>query len=289
MTLVEATAAVAVVAGRRLSVWHGRLAALTAGVLLAPAVLAAGVLLSCDPGPPGAGCAGPDRAAVARTLGHALLVAPVFATLAAALGAAATAVLGRLGSGRWPAPATAAAVLLGLAAAVVTADGPGSRTVPVDRDRCLVGVWRLAAGRYHAPVAADSILGRLAGLTAATTVDLTSGATTGFATAYRADGTATDLYDLAVAEGTVNGHTVQRVRRGTQTYRWTARAGRYTQRNVVTTGDLTLLRVDGREADVTTVVDDSASTYRCGPAELVIRFDGDDGSWGEETFVRSPA
>ncbi|WNM41385.1 hypothetical protein RMN56_08595 [Micromonospora halotolerans] len=44
--------------------------------------------------------------------------------------------------------------------------------------------------------------------------------------------------------------------------------------------------MDGREADVTTVVDDSASTYRC---ELVIRFDGDDGSWGEESFVRSPA
>lgn len=286
VTLVEATAAVAVVAGRRLSIWHGTLAALTAGVLLAPAVLAAGVLLSCDPG---AGCAGPDRAAVARALGHALLVAPVFATLAAALGAAATAALARLGSGRWPASATAAAVLLGLAAAVVTADGPGSPTVPVDRDSCLVGVWRLAAGRYHLHVATDSALGRLAGLTAATTVDLTNEASTGFATAYRADGTATDLYDLTVAEGTLNGHTVRQVRRGTQTYRWTARAGRYTQRNVVTTGDLALLRVDGREADVTTVVDDSASTYRCGPGELVIRFDGDDGSWGEETFVRSPA
>ncbi|WP_192579839.1 M48 family metalloprotease [Micromonospora sp. AMSO31t] len=286
VTLVEATAAVAVVAGPRLSIWHGTLAALTAGVLLAPAVLAAGVLLSCDSG---AGCAGPGRAAVARALGHALLVAPVFATLAAALGAAATAALAGLGSGRWPASATAAAVLLGLAAAVVTADGPGSPTVPVDRDSCLVGVWRLAAGRYHAQVATNSVLGRLAGLSTATSVDLTSGATTGFATAYRADGTATDLYDLSVAEGTLNGHTVQRVHRGTQTYRWTARAGRYTQRNVVTTGDLALLRVDGREADVTTVVDDSASAYRCGPGELVIRFDGDDGSWGEETFVRSPA
>ncbi|MFE9960128.1 M48 family metalloprotease [Micromonospora sp. NPDC005299] len=289
VTLVEATAAVAVVAGGRLSIWHGTLAALTAGVLLAPAVLATGVLLSCGPGRPGAGCAGPDRAAVARALGHALLFAPVLATLAAALGAAVTAVLVRVGSRRWPASTAAAAVLLGLAAAVVTADGPGSSAAPVDRDSCLVGVWRLSAGRYHLHVATDSILGRLAGLTAATTVDLASGASTGFATAYRADGTATDLYDLTVAEGTVNGHTIRQIRRGTQTYRWTARNGRYTQRNVVTTGDLALLRVDGREADVTRVVDDSASAYRCGPAELVVRFDGDDGSWGEETFVRSPA
>ncbi|MCP3783443.1 M48 family metalloprotease [Micromonospora sp. A3M-1-15] len=290
VTLVEVTAAVAVVAGRRLSVWHGTLAALTAGVLLAPAVLAAGVLLSCDAGGPGAGCAAPDRAAVARALGHALLVAPVVATLAGALGAAVTAVLARAASRRWLASGAAAAVLLGLAAAAVTGDGPGTRSAtPVDRDRCLVGVWRLSAGRYHFPVATDSVLGRLAGLPAATAVDLTSGASTGYATAYRVDGTATDLYDLAVAEGTLNGHTVQRVRRGTQTYRWTAGSGRYTQRNVVTTGDLALLRVDGREADVTTVVDDSASTYRCGPAELMIRSDGDDGSWGEETFVRSPA
>ncbi|MFI6331864.1 M48 family metalloprotease [Micromonospora chersina] len=285
VTLVEVTAAVAVVAGRRLSIWHGTLAALTAGVLLAPAVLAAGVLLSCE-----AGCVAPDRAAVARALGHALLVAPVLATLAAALGAAVTAGLARAASRRWLASGTAAAVLLGLAAAAVTGDGPGTRSAaPVDRDRCLVGVWRLSAGRYHFPVATDSVLGRLAGVSAATTVDLASGASTGYATAYRTDGTATDLYDLAVAEGTLNGHTVQRVRRGTQTYRWTAGSGRYTQRNVVTTGDLALLRVDGQEADVTTVVDDSASTYRCGPAELVIRSDGDDGSWGEETFVRSPA
>ncbi|MCM0678918.1 hypothetical protein NCC78_30250, partial [Micromonospora phytophila] len=154
-------------------------------------------------------------------------------------------------------------------------------------DRCLVGVWRLAAGRYHVPVAADSPLGTLAGLRQDASVELTSGPQTGFASAYRVDGTATDLFDLAVAEGSLNGHTVRHVRRGMQTYRWAAEAGRYRQRDGVTAGDVSLLRVDGQELDVTSVMGDSEGSYRCAGDRLVIRVAADDGSWGEETFVRS--
>ncbi|SCG34803.1 M48 family metalloprotease [Micromonospora coxensis] len=291
VTLVELTAAVAAVAGSRLSTWHATLAALTAGLVLAPAALAATVLLTCSGGDQG--CAAlVHRAAVTRALGHALLVAPVFATLAAALGAAVTAaltVVGRPPYRRWAVSGAVVLALLAVAGGVAATYRLPATAPEAGRDPCLVGVWRLTTGRYHAPVAADSVLGTLAGLRRGADLDLTSDSATGYATAYRADGTATDLYDLAVAEGTLNGQRVRRVARGAVSYRWTAEDGRYTQRDGVQAGLVALLRVGRHEVDVTSAPRNSAGSYRCDGQRLVIRLETDDGSWDEEVFVRSPA
>ncbi len=282
VTFVELGVAVAAVATRRLSLPHGLLAALTAGALLTPAVLVADVLLSCVAGAPGCALAvDPDTAV--RVLTHALVVAPVVAALGAAVGSAVTAGLAVAGRRRWWSTAVVALLLVTGGAVVAT----GRRPPPArEHDPCLVGVWRLAAGRTHLPVAADSPLGRMAGLTADTAVELSTGAAGGHATAYRADGTATDLYDLFVAEGTLNGHTVRSVQRGTVTYRWSAGAGRYAQRDQVAASDR-VLRVDDRELPLTGPPEDFGGTYRCTADRLVIRTDAD-GSRSEQTFVRSP-
>ena len=156
----------------------------------------------------------------------------------------------------------AVAVLLASASTVAVARGRPAPAAPAARDPCLLGVWRLTAGRYHLVVEAGSLLGTLAGVTSDASVDLVSGPDTGFATAYRADGSGTELYDLFVAEGTLNGHAVRSVHRGVVTYRWAAEAGRYTQRDSVASGDVVLLRVDDREVDVTTA--DRTRTARTG-------------------------
>lgn len=62
----------AAVATRRLTLPHALLAALTAGLVMTPAVVAADVLLSCV-----AGTSGCSPAVVVRVLTHALVVAPV--------------------------------------------------------------------------------------------------------------------------------------------------------------------------------------------------------------------
>ncbi|MEH1057583.1 hypothetical protein V6U89_20545 [Micromonospora sp. CPCC 206171] len=293
VTLVEMTVAVAAVAGRRLSVWHALLAAGTAGLLLAPALVAVTATLPCLDTAADLGCVRPpEQVLVVRAVSHALLVAPVFATLAAALGAAVTAALAvavRARHRRWLLAGAAVVVLLGASGAVAGVHRESDRAAVTGQDGCLVGVWRLTAGRYHVPVAADSPLGTLAGLRQDASVDLASGPETGFASAYRVDGTATDLFDLTVAEGSLNGHTVRNVRRGMQTYRWTAGAGRYRQRDGVTAGDVNLLRVDGQELDIRSVMANSEGSYHCAGDRLVIRLAADDGSWGEETFVRSRA
>ncbi|RLP93300.1 hypothetical protein EAD89_06605 [Micromonospora sp. BL4] len=293
VTLVEMTVAVAAVANRRLSVWHALLAAGTAGLLLAPVLVAAMAALPCLGTAAGPGCVRPPEQVLAvRAISHALLVAPVFATLAAALGAAVTAALTvvvRPRHRRWLTSGAAVLVLLGASGAVAAAHRTSGPAAVTGHDGCLVGVWRLAAGRYHVPVPADSPLGTITGLRQDASVDLTSGPETGFASAYRIDGTATDLFDRAAAEGLLNGHTVRNVRRGMQTYRWTAHAGRYRQRDGVTAGDVNLLRVGDRELDISSVMADSEGSYRCAGDRLVIRMEADDGSWGEEIFVRSGA
>ncbi|WP_433350343.1 M48 family metalloprotease [Micromonospora sp. CA-111912] len=288
VTFVELTVAVAAVSTRRLSLPHALLAALTAGLLLVPAILAAGTVLSCVAGTTERCVPAADGVDAVRALTHALVVAPVAAVLAAALGAAVAAGLAAAGRHRrWV--VAAVAVLLASAGTVAVAHGRPAPAAPAARDPCLVGVWRLAAGRYHFPVEAGSRLGKLAGLTGDASVDLVSGPDTGYATAYRADGSATDLYDLFVAEGTLNGHAVRSVHRGVVTYRWAAEAGLYTQRDSVTSGNVVLLRVGDREVDVTTAVPDTNGSYRCAGDQLVVRQDNDDGSWGEQTFVRSQA
>ncbi|MER5705890.1 M48 family metalloprotease [Micromonospora sp. NPDC002296] len=287
VTFVELTVAVTAVATRRLALPHALLAALTAGLLMVPAILAAGTVLSCVAGTTERCVFAVDGVDAVRALTHALVVAPVAAVLAAALGAAVAAGLTAAGRHRrWV--VTVVAVLLASAGTVAVARGRPAPAVPAARDPCLVGVWRLAAGRYHFTVEADSPLGTLAGLTGDAGIDLASGPDTGFATAYRADGGATDLYDLFVAEGTLNGHAVRSVHRGVVTYRWAAEAGRYTQRDSVDTGDV-VLRVDDRAVNVTPTAEDTNGSYRCAGDQLVIRQDNDDGSWGEETFVRSRA
>ncbi|MFF3869403.1 M48 family metalloprotease [Micromonospora sp. NPDC001898] len=287
VTFVELTVAVAAVATRRLSPPHALLAALTAGLLMVPAILAAGVVLSCVAGTTDRCVPAVDGVDAVRALTHALVVAPVAAVLAAALGAAVAAGLAAAGRHRrWV--VTAVAVLLASAGTVAVARGRPAPAAPAARDPCLVGVWRLAAGRYHFTVEAGSPLGTLAGLTGDAGVDLASGPDTGFAIAYRADGSATELYDLFVAEGRLNGHTVRSVHRGVVTYRWAADAGRYTQHDSVDTGDV-VLRVDDRAVNVTPTAEDTNGSYRCADDRLVIRQDNDDGSWGEETFVRSRA
>ncbi|MFC8902666.1 hypothetical protein, partial [Micromonospora sp. NPDC057140] len=188
---------------------------------------------------------------------------------------------------RWT--AAGIAVLLACAGTAALVVSRPAATTTVSRDPCLVGVWRLTAGRYHLPVPADSLLGGLAGLTHDSTVDLTSGPEGGFATAYRADGTATDLYDLSAAQGTLDGHTVWYVHRGVVTYRWSASDGRYRQYDQVTAGDEVVLRVDDREVGTTTVAEESTGTYRCADDRLTVRLESDGGAWSEETFVRSPA
>ncbi|WP_405109470.1 M48 family metalloprotease [Micromonospora sp. NBC_01405] len=287
VTFVELTVAVAAVATRRLALPHALLAALTAGLLMVPAILAAGTVLSCVAGATDRCAPAVDGVDAVRALTHALVVAPVAAVLAAALGAAVAAGLAAAGRHRrWV--VAGVAVLLASAGTVAVARGRPAPAAPAARDPCLVGVWRLAAGRYHFTVEADSPLGTLAGLTGDAGIDLASGPDTGFATAYRADGGATDLYDLFVAEGTLNGHAVRSVHRGVVTYRWAADAGRYTQRDSVDTSDV-VLRVDDREVNVTPTAEDTNGSYRCADDRLVIRQDNDDGSWGEQTFVRSRA
>ncbi|MFF0366643.1 M48 family metalloprotease [Micromonospora sp. NPDC005087] len=289
VTLVEATVATVAVANRRLSMWHALLAAGAAGLLLLPVLVAVTAALPCLGTAAGPGCVRPtEQVLVVRAISHALLVAPVFATVAAALGAAVAALsaVGRARHRRWLISGAAVLTLLGASAAVHR--NPG-RAAATGQDGCLVGVWRLASGRYHLPVPADSPLGTMAGLRQDASVDLTSGPETGFASAYRTDGTATDLFDLAVAEGSLNGHTVRNVRRGIQTYRWTAEDGRYRQRDGVTAGDVNVVRVGARELDISSVMADSEGSYRCASDRLIIRLDADDGSWGEETFVRSSA
>ncbi|WP_320069724.1 hypothetical protein [Micromonospora sp. RTGN7] len=49
-----------------------------------------------------------------------------------------------------------------------------------------------------------------------------------------------------------------------------------------------LLRIDGREVDLTGAPETVTGSYRCAGDGLVIRAENDDGSWGEESFVRSP-
>ncbi|WP_229402248.1 M48 family metalloprotease [Micromonospora okii] len=287
VTFVQLTVAVAAVATRRLSLPHALLAALTAGLLMVPAIPAADALLSCVVGGR-AGCLPIlDGVTADRALTHALVVAPATALLAAALGAAVTAGPALVGRHRRWAPA-AIAVLLAAAATAAVAHRRPAPTPATGRDPCLVGVWRLAAGRYHLTVAADSPLGTLAGLTRDTALDLTSGPDTGYATAYRADGTATDLHDLFAAEGILDGHAVRHVRRGLLTYRWSADAGRYAQRDPVASGAVAVLRVDDRELDVTTAPEASAGTYRCADDRLTVRL-VDGAAWSEETYVRSRA
>ncbi|NBE84090.1 M48 family metalloprotease [Micromonospora rubida] len=287
VTFVELTVAVAAVSTQRLSLPHALLAALTAGLLMVPAILAAGTVLSCAADATGRCVPAADGIDAVRALTHALVVAPVAAALTAALGAAVAAGLAAAGRHRrWV--VAAVAVLLASASAVAVARGRPAPAAPAGRDPCLLGVWRLSDGRYHLLVEADSPLGTLAGLTRDASLDLTSGPDTGFATAYRADGSATELYDLFVAGGTLNGHAVRSVHRGVVTYRWAADAGRYTQRDSVDTGDV-VLRVDDREVDVTPTVEDTNGSYQCADDRLVIRQDNDDGSWGEEIFVRSRA
>ncbi|MGW3604212.1 hypothetical protein [Micromonospora sp. NPDC005161] len=203
--------------------------------------------------------------------------------------AAALSMVGRARHRRWLISGAAALTLLGASAAAAAVHRNPGRAAATGQDGCLVGVWRLASGQYHLPVPADSPLGTMAGLRQDANVDLTSGPETGFASAYRTDGTATDLFDLAVAEGSLNGHTVRNVRRGIQTYRWTAEDGRYRQRDGVTAGDVNVVRVGARELDISSVMADSEGSYRCASDRLIIRLDADDGSWGEETFVRSGA
>jgi hypothetical protein len=288
VTFVELTVAVAAVATRRLSPSHALLAALTAGLLTAPAIPAAEALLSCAAGGRANCLPILDRLAADRLLTHVFLVAPTAALIAAVVGAAVTAGLTLAGRHRRWALGTAA-VLLALAAAgtAVVAHRRPAPAPTAGRDPCLVGVWRLAAARYHFTVAADSPLGTLAGLTRDTDLDLAGGPDTGFSTAYRADGTATDLHDLSAAEGTLGGRTVRHVRRGVLTYRWSAEAGRYTQRDQVASGAVEMLRVDGRELDVTTAPEDTDAAYRCADDRLTIRADHDGGAWSEESFVRS--
>ncbi|MEV4832170.1 M48 family metalloprotease [Micromonospora sp. NPDC049257] len=285
VTFVEVGVAVAAVATRRLSLSHALLAALTAGALMTPAVVVADVLVSCVAGAPGCAPA-VDPTVVVRALTHALLVAPVAAVLAAAVGTAVPAALAVLGRRRWW-PAVVVPVLLVAAGAVAVTP---HRPTPVGdrgRDPCLVGVWRLVAGRFHEPVAPDSPLGVLTGLHTDGALDLSSGPAGGHATAYRADGTATDLYDLFVAEGTLNGHTVRSVQRGTVTYRWSAGNGRYAQRDQVAASDR-VLRVDDRELPLTGPAEDFGGSYRCTADQLVITTADDAGSHTEQTFVRSP-
>ncbi|MFC8849734.1 M48 family metalloprotease, partial [Micromonospora sp. NPDC057141] len=82
VTFVELTVAVAAVATRRLSLPHALLAALTAGLLLAPAMVAADTVVSCVAGA-SVGCVPiVDRLAVDRVLTHALVVAPTAAASA---------------------------------------------------------------------------------------------------------------------------------------------------------------------------------------------------------------
>ncbi|MEU8053297.1 M48 family metalloprotease [Micromonospora haikouensis] len=288
VTFVELTIAVAAVATRRLSVPHALLAALTAGLLLAPAILTADTLVSCVTGA-AIGC-GPvvDRVAVDRILTHALVVAPTVAVLAATVGAALAA--GLAGSARRR-RGTAAGLAVGLAAAGTVAPVlfRPTATATVSRDPCLVGVWRLTDGRYHLLVPADSLLGGLAGLTRDATLDLASGAEDGFATAYRADGTATDLYDLTAARGTLGGNPVRYTQRGVQTYRWSTAGGRYRQYDQVNPGVETVVRVGDREADLPVGPEENTGTYRCDDDRLTVRLEYDDGAWSEESFVRSPA
>ncbi|MEU1755440.1 M48 family metalloprotease [Micromonospora matsumotoense] len=285
VTFVEVGVAVAAVATRRLSLPHALLAALTAGLVMTPAVVVADVLLSCVAGTSGCSTA-VEPAVVVRVLTHALVVAPVAAALGAAVGTAVTAGLAVLGRRPWW-PVAAVSMLLVAAAAVAVVPHRPPSAGDRDRDPCLVGVWRLAAGRVHLPVAAQSPLGALTGLTADGALELSSGPAGGHATAYRADGTATDLYDLFVAEGTLNGHTVRSVQRGTVTYRWSAGHGRYAQHDQVAASDR-LLRVDDRELSLAGPPEDFSGSYRCAADRLVIRTD-DDGSRSEQTFVRSPA
>ncbi|WP_207919727.1 M48 family metalloprotease, partial [Micromonospora sp. KC207] len=287
VTFVELTVAVAAVANRRLPLPHALLAALTAGLLLAPAIVAADTTVPCVTGA-SRGCVPiVDGIAVDRALTHALVVAPTAAVLAAIVGAALAAGLaGSARRRRW----TAAGLAIGLASAgtVVLVVSRRTATATVSRDPCLVGVWRLTASRYHLPVPADSTLGGLADLTQDSTVELTSGPEGGYATAYRADGTATDLHDLSTAEGTLGGHTVRLARRGVLTYRWSAGGGRYRQYDQIYLGTETVWEVAGRKVAIPAEAGENTGAYRCADDRLTVRLESAGGAWSEETFVRSP-
>jgi Zn-dependent protease with chaperone function len=297
ITAVEVVAAVVAASGAvRLRSLSGLLAAVTSGLFASPAVIASLVVFPCIAGTGRSGCLlAPDLVLDARILRHALLVAPLLGLFAAAAVTLVAAVARRIPDRSRLQRLTRMGILayltallvLGAAAVGVNRLRPVSDDAAPDRDPCLIGTWRRTSAHLRFPVKADSDLGALVSLEADSVADLTSDAATGYATAYRADGTATDFYDLAGFTGTVGGLPVRNIQRGMMTYRWLAHDRAYRQLDAIGSGYRQEFRYGERALVIAAPEPDSAGQYTCTADQLTIT-GADAGDGAEEVFTRVP-
>ncbi len=291
ITAVEIIAAVAAASGAaRLRSLRGLLAAIISGLFAAPAVIVSRVVSPCITGTGRSSCLlAPNLVIDTRILRHALFVAPLLGLLAAAavtlVANAARRVRNRSRLHQVTRVGTLACLttllVLGATAIGVNWLRPVSNTAAPDFDPCLIGTWRRVSAHLRATVKADSELAALVHLHTNSMADLNSDAATGYATAYRADGTATDFYDLAELTGTVGGLPVQNITRGMKTYRWLTHDGGYRQRDAIGSGYHEEYRFDNHAMVITAPTPDDASRYTCTASQLTFTGDGT-----EEVFTR---